>query len=346
MRNESVVLGSFDSVIFEFKKPRDAIGATLAHDVSVGATTFKEGIVLDESVVQALASVGVVEICAARLDPSDVSENAAAQQMVDALAFDGLVKSKVRSGRVNLHAAHQGTFILDEELIHTLNALDPGLSIATVSQFSQVGEGERVASIKVIPFGIRPHLLNSWIKIAKRGQKTLYVAPVKRLSFILIVTHDDRRGAASIRRLMEEAQHCVECFCGSIVHTDTCQHTVLGVQSMLSMALAKDGIDVVIVAGAKPTLDLDDIVGRAVFASGGHVRFLGLPIDPGNQTMCAEIAGVPILALGIRGGGLLVPALALLVARLAAGLPLSWDSVSRLGVGSLSYRTDLIAAWK
>ncbi len=96
-------------MIFEELSVADAEGAILAHSVRVAGRLMKKGRVLSRADIAALGEAGVARVTAARLEPGDVPEDAAAARVARVLtgenvrmgaAFTRPCEPVRRSGRV------------------------------------------------------------------------------------------------------------------------------------------------------------------------------------------------------------------------------------------------------
>ena len=79
-----------------------AIGAVLAHSIKLGGRSFKKGRVLSAEDVAALKDAGRTSIVAARLEPGDMAENAAAAALAEPLKGPHLRLGAAFTGRVNI----------------------------------------------------------------------------------------------------------------------------------------------------------------------------------------------------------------------------------------------------
>src|SRR5690606_10543192 len=95
----------------------EAEGAILAHSLIADGVRLKKGRRLSAPDLAILAAAGIMEVVAARLDPGDIDEDAAAEAVAAALAPDaaalGLTVSASFTGRVNLFAATAGLVRVD-----------------------------------------------------------------------------------------------------------------------------------------------------------------------------------------------------------------------------------------
>src|SRR6516165_6845669 len=91
----------------------EAEGAILAHSLKLGTTALKKGRVLSRADIDVIASGGLSAITVARLDPGDVGENEAAQNVAAAAVGPGITVAGPFTSRVNLHAAAHGLLLFD-----------------------------------------------------------------------------------------------------------------------------------------------------------------------------------------------------------------------------------------
>jgi molybdenum cofactor cytidylyltransferase len=100
-------------------------------------------------------------------------------------------------------------------------------------------------------------------------------------------------------------------------------------------ALLKEGAELVIVFGASAIADRRDVVPAAVEAVGGTIEHFGMPVDPGNLMLIGNarghaVLGAPGCARSPKENGF-----DWVLMRLLAGLPVSREDVTGMGVGGL-----------
>jgi len=134
----------------------DALGAILAHSVQLSQGRMRKGKVLTAQDISQLSADGVAAVTVAQLGPDDVHEDVAAQRLAHAFvdAAHGLRLSEATTGRVNVIATQPGVFCGDVAAINAVNAVDPAITIATLSQYKRVAAGDMVATIKIISYGV------------------------------------------------------------------------------------------------------------------------------------------------------------------------------------------------
>ena len=67
--------------------------------------------------IAALQAAGIAEIVVARLEPGDVSEDAAAAEIAAAVAGEGVRVDRAFTGRANLFAESAGVLVVDKDAI-------------------------------------------------------------------------------------------------------------------------------------------------------------------------------------------------------------------------------------
>ena len=117
---------------------REAEGAILAHSLKLGATVFKKGRLLSASDVAALTAARMTDIVAARLDPGDLREDAAADRIAAAIAGTDVTASPAFTGRANLYAETRGLLVFDRDRLDRHNLVDEAVTLGTLPQFAIV----------------------------------------------------------------------------------------------------------------------------------------------------------------------------------------------------------------
>ena len=155
--------------------PADAVGGVTVHTLRQGSLVLKKGTTIGAAEVAALNKAGVKEIVVVRLEQGDVSEDAAAASIAQAVAGDGVNVERAFTGRANLFAARAGVLVVDRARVDRINGVDEAITFATLAAFKPVVEGEMIATVKIIPFGVEAKLRDAAVAAASGGG--LRVAP-------------------------------------------------------------------------------------------------------------------------------------------------------------------------
>ena len=309
-----------------------ASGAILAHSCALPGGKLKKGIVLGEAEIGALHAAGITQVTVARLEAQDVGEDAAAQQLAEALVPDpaaaGLRLGAAATGRVNLHATGPGLVEMDVPAIHALNRVDPAITFATLAPLMRVTRGMLVGTVKIISYGVARRQLQA---ACGAGQGALRIRPVARRSAGLLLTRvpgqPDKLNAKA-QKVMAARLEALGMELADVVE-------VAHEQAAMAAALSGLGGEMLLILTGSATSDLHDVAPEAVRAAGGQVNRFGMPVDPGNLLFTGALDARPVIGLP---GCARAPALNgadWVIERIACGLELGDDDIAAMGVGGL-----------
>jgi molybdenum cofactor cytidylyltransferase len=311
---------------------RDAIGGTLAHTLKEGDLILRKGTVITADHVTALLKAGVAAVTVARLDAGDLTEDAAAKQLADAIIDVEVIAESPFTGRVNLFAASPGVLLVDPSKVDAVNAVDESITLATLANFKRVGAGEMVATVKIIPFAASGKLVHQAMSV---GSGAIRIAPfaAKKVAVFSTLTPGLKSSVVdkTLRVLDERLENLgfSERLCDIRVH-----HTVEDLAEVLPRARAL-GADITIIFGASAITDRRDVIPAALEAAGGKVVHLGMPVDPGNLLMLGSLEGRPVIgapgcARSPRENGF-----DWVLERLIADMKITPADIRKMGVGGL-----------
>lgn len=307
-----------------------ALGAVLAHSVKLDKGRLRKGAVLDAGDLAALAAAGLREVIAARLDPGDLDENAAAARLAAALVPDPeaahLRISNAFTGRVNLLAAGPGVVQIDAAAIAAVNLVHPMITVATVPEWQQVGAGQMVATIKIISYAVAGADL---ARAEAAGRAALRLHPPAHGSAGLVVTQipggpDDTKGIAAIGKRLETLGL-------DLAEVRTVPHAA----APLADALGQLAGDIALILTGSATSDIEDVAPLAVREGGGTIERFGMPVDPGNLLFLGQIGPRPVIGLPGCARSPALNGADWVLARIACGLPVTDADIAGMGVGGL-----------
>src|ERR1700742_1756959 len=164
--------------------PAEAIGGVTVHTLRQGPLVLKKGTTIGPAEVAALEKAGVKDIVVVRLEQGDVSEDAAAADIAQAVTGDGIAGERAFTGRANLFAARAGVLVIDRAAVDRVNALDEAITFATLAAYKPVVEGEMIATVKLIPFGVAGGLRDAAVKAAGKGAMRIAPYVIKRVGIV------------------------------------------------------------------------------------------------------------------------------------------------------------------
>jgi molybdenum cofactor cytidylyltransferase len=312
--------------------PRDAQGATAVHTIRQGSLVLKKGTLIGPAEVAALEAAGIKDIVVARLEPGDVSEDKAAAEIAKAVAGKGVHVERAFTGRSNLFAENAGVLVVERDAIDELNRIDEAITFATLPAFKPVVEGEMIATVKIIPFATSETALKSALAVA--AKPFIWVAPYKIRKVGVVSTLLPGLATKVVDKTLRVTQERLAPAGAKIIAERRVPHE----QAALAKAvdeLLKEGAELVVVFGASAIADRRDVIPAAVEAIGGKVEHFGMPVDPGNLMMVGQARGQPILGAPGCARSPKENGFDWILMRLLAGLPVSREDITGLGVGGL-----------
>ena len=117
-------------------RTEDAVGQVLCHDMTqiipgqYKDARFRKGHIVTEEDIPVLLSMGKENLYVWEMREGILHENDAAERMCALCLNDGMERSEVKEGKIELRAARAGLFRVDREKLNAVNAIDE-LMIAT-----------------------------------------------------------------------------------------------------------------------------------------------------------------------------------------------------------------------
>jgi molybdenum cofactor cytidylyltransferase len=318
-------------VIFGPVPLAQAEGAVLAHTRRLPGRVLKKGSVLDAASVAALRAAGFDSVIAARLEPGDVPEDAAAGRLADALLSPGLQRSGAGTGRVNLAATRAGLLRVDAAAIDAINAVHEAITIGTLPDYAVVAPREMVATIKVIPFAVPGPVVEQTVAAAAPA---LSLHPFRPLRVGLVMSTLPGLKPSILQGTAEATAARVANLTGTMLPPLECPHDEAAIAGALGRLL-EQAPDILLIAGASAVVDRRDVGPAAIVRSGGEIIHFGMPVDPGNLICLGRIGNRPALVLPGCARSPKLNGIDWVLARLFAGLPLGGAEIARMGVGGL-----------
>lgn len=321
---------------------KESEGAILGHTLRIGALTLKKGHMLTAADVAALKDAGVAEVTAARLEPGDADEDAAAAEIAGLLAGAGLKVTAAHTGRCNIEAGAAGVVRVDPAVIDAVNRIDEAVTVATLADYAAAQAGQIVATVKIIPYAVGGAVMAA-VRAAMTGTALTLAAYQPRRTAIISTTTPHLKAsvigsteAVTARRVTELG--------GSVLSTARIPHEVAAVAAAIKDAI-KAGADQVLISGASATADRADTAPAGILKAGGSIDHFGMPVDPGNLLVLGQVparggaqntkTSIPVLVLPGCARSPRLNGADWVMQRLAAGLKITSRDIMGMGVGGL-----------
>ena len=308
-----------------------AKGAVLAHSLALPDGRLKKGTVLTDADIGPLEAAGYTDVIAARLEPGDIAEDAAAERLARALVPDperaGLMLGRAATGRVNITAAAPGVAEILADRIHALNALHPMITVATVPEWQRMEARGMVATVKIISYAVPEAALEA---ACLAGQGALRMSPVvcQPAELIQTTVEDNEKLTDKGHRVTEARLSRMGC---DLAPPKIVPHKL----APLTDAIRASTADIVLILTGSATSDLHDVAPEAVRKAGGVVTYFGMPVDPGNLLFFGTLGDRPVIGLP---GCARAPALNgadWVLERLLCGVTVTPRDIAGMGVGGL-----------
>jgi molybdenum cofactor cytidylyltransferase len=312
--------------------PADAIGGVTVHTLRQGSLVLKKGTTIGAAEVEALSRAGVKEIVVVRLEDGDVSEDVAAASIAQAVAGDGVSVERAFTGRANLFAAKAGVLVVDRDKVDRINNVDEAITFATLAAYKPVVEGEMIATVKLIPFGVEARWRDAAVAAATGGAMRIAPYGIKRVGIVSTLLPGlapkvvDKTLRVTAERLAPAG--------ASIIAERRVPHEEEALAAAIKELLGL-GAELVIVFGASAIADRRDVIPAAIEHVGGAIEHFGMPVDPGNLLLIGNAGGVPVLGAPGCARSPVENGFDWVLMRLLAGLKISRADLTGMGVGGL-----------
>src|SRR5215510_2388434 len=310
----------------------EAEGGVAVHSIRQNGFVLKKGTCIGPAEISAMKVAGIAEVTVSRLEPGDVSEDAAAADIAAALAGKGVRVDDAFTGRVNLFAQHAGVLVVAKEAVDRLNRVDEAITFATLGAYAPVVEGEMIATVKIIPFAVATAARDA--AVAREAAPLVRVAPYRVRKIAVISTLLPGLADKVVAKTLRVTEERLAASGATIVAERRVPHDAGALAAALA-EVQRTGAELILLFGASAIADRRHLIPAAIEATGARVEHFGMPVDPGNLMLIGELAGRPVLGAPGCARSPKENGFDWILARLLAGLPVSRTDITGMGVGGL-----------
>ena len=323
-------------------KTEDAVGHVLCHDMTqivpgkYKDARFRKGHIVTEEDIPVLLSMGKENLYVWEMKEGILHENDAADRMCAMCLSDGMTKSEVKEGKIEIRASVEGLFVVDTERLNAINSIDE-LMIATIHGNTLVKPGDKLCGTRVIPLVIDESKIKQAEEIVA-GKPILSVLPLKLKRAGIITT-----GSEVYHGRIEDSFTPVVKNKLSRVGIETVKHVVLddGIDGIVAAIddMRASGVDIIICTGGM-SVDPDDNTPGAIKKSGAEIVTYGAPVLPGAMFLLGYFEDMPIM--GLPGCVMYAKATIfdMVLPRVAAGIKMTKKDFVKMGEGGLCLGCD------
>jgi molybdenum cofactor cytidylyltransferase len=310
----------------------EAEGCVAVHSIRQSGLVLKKGTLIGKPEIAALKAAGIGEIVVARIEPGDVSEDAAAAEIAASVAGEGVHVERAFTGRANLFAETAGVLVVDKDAVDRLNQVDESITFATLPAYKPVVAGEMIATVKIIPFAVAEKARDAALAVAARP--LVRIAPYRIRKIGVVSTMLPGLASKVIEKTLKVTEERLAATGATIVAERRVPHEQRALARAMEEVLG-EGAELVIVFGASAIADRRDVIPAAVEAIGGRIEHFGMPVDPGNLLLVAAARGRPVVGAPGCARSPKENGFDWVLMRLLAGLEVPRTAITGMGVGGL-----------
>ena len=315
-----------------------ALGKILGHNLAGpdAKRMLRKGSALSAADLEKIRLLGRKTVYVAELEAGDLDEDQAARRIADALMGDHMRTSGRSTGRVNFVAQRAGVLRIDQSRLLKINDRE-GLVVITRPADSWVRSRERIATVKIIPFGLPEADVAAVEATAAQNGALMRIDPL-RLNQVGVIFSGSpamrERIAADFQALYDRlAALDAEVVDQDFISLQDDAGELLLAERMAAQAQA--GCEIIVLAGETAIMDRYDIVPRALERAGGAIESVGAPVDPGNLFMLGYLGAIPVVGVPGCVRSKRRNIVDVILPRLLAGERMTRQDITLLGAGGL-----------
>ena len=319
-------------------KTEEAVGQVLCHDMTqiipgeFKGPRFKKGHIVAAGDVPVLLSMGKENLYVFELREGKVHENDAAERMCALCLNDGMTRSEVSEGKIEITAAVDGLLRVDTAKLNAVNAVEE-LMIATRHGDTAVKAGDKLAGTRVIPLVIDEAKLLEAERIVG-GKPMLELLPFKLRRAGVVTTGSEVYHGRIPDAFTPVLEKKLAAFGIAVTEHITVDDGLDNIRAAIHR-LRETDVDLILCTGGM-SVDPDDNTPGAIKASGARIVTYGAPVLPGAMFLLGYFDdGRPIM--GLPGCVMYARATIfdLALPRIAAGVELVRSDFTTMGEGGL-----------
>lgn len=320
--------------------PRDAIGHTVVHALKTDTGRISKGSIITKDHAAALEAAAITTVTCAVAAPGDLNENEAATRLANSLKSAGITPQTASTGRVNFLAEDIGIVRYDRDILHQINAVDEGITLALVQHNQLLAAGDMVATLKIIPFFVAETSVAAVEAILAdaRPNALMQFHPLARKQAWLIQSRFDHQSEAQSTALVAATEKVtttrIEQLGSVMLGSTVVAHDETDIAAAVTAA-HDAGAEIILIAGASAIADRGDVIPAAIEQAGGQVDHFGLAVDPGNLLLLGHYGDTKVIGMPGCARSPKLNGLDWVLHLLLAGITLDADELAEMAAGGL-----------
>ena len=324
-------------------KTEEAIGCVLVHDMTQiirGVTkdaVFRKGHIVTAEDIPVLLSIGKEHLYVWENDDSMLHENDAAQILRQVCQNEGMLASEVKEGKIELSAAFDGLFKVDNDKLRFVNSFGE-MMIASRHGNTPVKKGDKLAGTRIIPLVIAKEKMQRMQEQCGTTPIFSLLPYVKKHAAIITTGSEVYHG-----RIKDTFTPVVEAKLAEY-GIDVIFKTVLSdeheaITAAILEAIHEHKAEMVLCTGGM-SVDPDDRTPLAIKNTGAEIVSYGAPVLPGAMFLLSyyhKDDGTTVPVMGLPGCVMYAgrTVFDLVLPRAAADDRITADELAALGQGGL-----------
>ncbi len=315
---------------------KQAVGMPLCHDITAmvdgfKGAAFRRGHVIREEDIPRLLDLGKRTVFIWEEHAGELHEEDCARRLAAMTPVDGAHYTEPSEGKVLLIADQAGMLRVNTGLLEQINSIGD-ITIATLPDHYPVQPGDRLASMRIVPLVTKEtQILEAEALCA--DTPLLSLLPYKHRTAGVIITGSEVYTGRIKDKFEPVIRQKLAAYPCDILGVTFCDDDLNMIVSA-AQAFLEQGADFLIFTGGM-SVDPDDLTPTAISQLGADLVSYGLPSQPGNMTLVAQMGTTAIL--GVPGAAIHRPItlLDVLLPQIFAGVPFTKEELIRLGDGGL-----------
>jgi molybdenum cofactor cytidylyltransferase len=274
---------------------KNSVGRLLFHPIfrSSGKKLMAKGHLLSEEDIRLLDAEGLDRVWVAELEQGEVSEDYAASVIASDIGCGSLEIRMAAGGRANLIATEGCCVLVDDQLLRDINQAG-GVAVATSPNFSYAPAGQRVATVKTVPFAVPLEAMEATRAMLRERGAILQGRPIRQP--VVAVLYTDAHQADRARALFEGIMRTRLQRLGAAPSFLLCAIEEEAAVARALEHLLRSRPTVVLIASTTAPAGPRDTIGRALERIGCRLERFLAPVEPGNLLLLAYAGDVPVVS--------------------------------------------------
>lgn len=258
-----------------------------------GRKLLAKGHVISEEDVRLLETEGMQQVWVTELEDGEVGEDEAVLAVAREMACGSVEIRLAAGGRANLFATEASCILVDDELLKQINCAS-SVVIASVSNFTFVRPGQRIATIKSYPFAVAQAQLEAVISILRERGPILQARPIRNPSVAVLYT-DPASGDRAREFFDSVVRQRLDRFgCSLNYLLASVEEETAVTRSLLHLLKVRPTL--ILIASTTAPAGPEDVIGRSMLRLDSHIERFLAPVEPGNLLMLGYKDNVPVVS--------------------------------------------------